>query len=283
MRKSNRDFMKDITIDEKVLNFYQEMPFNIYGDLKIATEKIKKNKLKLIYPELDKIIKNHKINNFIDIGCGGGWLVNTIAFNNSFKSFGLDFNPVALNYAKEVNKNLLLKSQFLQGNILEFQTSLKFDLITSLGVLHHTNDCISALKKVCKFGSKNSYIFLGLYHKYGRKPFLDFVKKIKKLNKSEMFEKYKELHKLSDKAHLMSWFRDQVLHPHETQHTYNEITPILRQCGYEIISTSINNFDKINSDEEIINSEKGLYGYGLKKMEEKKYFPGFFIIVGKKI
>ena len=48
MRKSNKDFMKDITIDEKVLNFYQEMPFNIYGDLKIATEKIKKNKLKLI-------------------------------------------------------------------------------------------------------------------------------------------------------------------------------------------------------------------------------------------
>ena len=46
-------------------------------------------------------------------------------------------------------------------------------LIISLGALHHTNNCKEAIKYICKFGETKSYLFLGLYHKYGRKPFLD--------------------------------------------------------------------------------------------------------------
>ena len=36
-------------IDEKVLNFYKIMPFNIYGDISNACNNIKENLLKLIH------------------------------------------------------------------------------------------------------------------------------------------------------------------------------------------------------------------------------------------
>ena len=46
--------------NESVLNFYKELPFNIYGDINAATEQIKKFNPLEIYPELNDIIKEYK-------------------------------------------------------------------------------------------------------------------------------------------------------------------------------------------------------------------------------
>ena len=73
-------------------------------------------------------------------------------------------------------------------------------------------------------------------------------------NKSEgyKFEKYKKLHKnIKDEKKLYSWFRDQVLHPHETQHTFEEISQVLIEEKYNIQSCSLNKFKKIENLEEI--------------------------------
>ena len=54
-------------------------------------------------------------------------------------------------------------------------------------------------------------------------------------NQSEdyKFEKYKKLHKnIKDDKKIYSWFRDQVLHPHETQHTFEEISKVLIDVSY---------------------------------------------------
>jgi hypothetical protein len=59
-----------------------------------------------------------------------------------------------------------------------------------------------------------------LYHKYGHQPFLNHFRDMQKQGASEgaMLARYKELHSgLHDDTLLLSWFRDQVLHPHETQ------------------------------------------------------------------
>ena len=138
----------------------------------------------------------------------------------------------------------------------------KYNVIISLGALHHTNNCHEAIKHVCKFGEKNSFIFLGLYHKYGREPFLNHFKNIENESEQFKFNEYKKLHKnITDEKKIYSWFRDQVLHPHETQHTFEEISKLLINLDYEILSTSINKFEKIKNN---------------------VYFPGFFISVAKK-
>lgn len=268
-------------IDKKVLNFYKIKPFNIYKDVENACNNIKKNPLKKIYPFLTNLINKSK--NIIDVGSGGGWLVNNLAYHYPDKdSFGIDFNPEALKFSEKVSKNLKNNNKFQNISLFDFNPKNKFDLVISLGVLHHTHDCLKALDVVCKFGNDNSKICIGLYHKFGRKPFLDFVEKIQNLNDDKKFEKYKEIHQLEDEIHLKSWFRDQVLHPHETQHTLSEVLNIFKSNNYNFIGTSINHFDMSEDMSEIFKKEKDLYNYGKKKIDNKIYYPGFFIVIGEK-
>ena len=103
------------------------------------------------------------------------------------------------------------------------------------------------------------------------------------MSEQEQFDEYKKLHKIKDEKKLYSWFRDQVLHPHETQHTFEEINNFFLGTKYKIVSTSINNFEKIESYEDIINKEKSLRQYAESKIKKKEYFPGFFIIIAKKL
>ena len=197
-----------------------------------------------------------------------------------------------------VENNFLLKENFffqsdLKNNFnLVYLSSIKtvkkilskknFDLIISLGVLHHTNNCKEAIKYICKFGAPNSYIFLGLYHKYGREPFLKHFKNISNKSDEYKFQEYKKLHYLKDEKKLYSWFRDQVLHPHETQHTFEEIKNIFDSINYTMSLTSINKFKKINKFSDIINDEKELKNYSEMKIKKKEYYPGFFITIAKK-
>lgn len=269
----------------EVYKFYKELPFNISGNEKLHTEQLKNFNPLEVYPELKKIISNYKKIKIIDFGCGAGWLVNSLSYHlgNKAEVTGVDFNPIAIKYANGIKNEMRLKSKFYTSDIASFSSRNKYDLIISLGVLHHTNDCVKAIKHISLYGKDNSSLFLGLYHKYGRKPFLDYFKKIKNNSNDFKFEMYKKMHKnIKDEKKIYSWFRDQVLHPHETQHTFEELIKVFNSCKYEIVSTSINKFKKIKNFREIIHLEKKLYDYGKNKINKMEYYPGFFITVGKK-
>ena len=267
----------------EVLEFYKTLPFNIDGDVEAAIKRIKSTDPIKIYTELKKIFDEIKDLSVIDFGCGGGWLVNSLAYHhkNLSRIDGVDYNPVAINYAEQIKRKLLINSNFYNSDLFTFSSQFKYNLIISLGALHHTNNCIKAIKTISKYAHKNSYIFLGLYHKYGRRPFLQHFDKMKEETEEYKFNEYKKLHNIKDEKKLFSWFRDQVLHPHETQHTYEEMLPVFRELNFEIISTSINDFKPIKSNEDIIKEEKNLFDYGLKKINKNEYYPGFFIIVAK--
>ena len=270
--------------NKKVLQFYEKLPFNIFGNLRSAEEQIKKFNPLDIYSEMKKIISSFKKPKIIDFGCGGGWLVNSLSYhlNEKIEVIGVDFNPKVIEYANKIKKILKLNSHFFCSDLFAYQSKKKFDLIISLGVLHHTNNCKEAIKYICKFGAPNSYIFLGLYHKYGREPFLKHFKNMSNKSDEYKFQEYKKLHYLNDKKKLYSWFRDQVLHPHETQHTFEEVKNIFDSINYTMSLTSINKFKKINKFSDIINDEKKLKNYSEIKIKKKEYYPGFFITIAKK-
>jgi hypothetical protein len=98
-----------------------------------------------------------------------------------------------------------------------------------------------------------------------------------------MLKEYSRLHHwLGDETHLRSWFRDQVLHPHETQHTLKEVVTLLAPHGMELISSSINRFSSIDNIENLYSMESTYETIGEKKLASGQYFPGFFIAVFKK-
>jgi len=278
-----------------VLEFYKKLPFNIYSDKAYAIESLKSNNPIKIYPPLADIIKDEKNFYALDLGCGAGWFANLLSYNfKNINVYGVDFNPIAINFANEVKKELNLKTNFLVEDLFKINfrnlnlNTNEIDLISSLGVLHHTNNCHQGIKKIIEL--KPKFFLLGLYHKYGRQPFLDYFKELKikyhHLNNREyedsLFKEYKKLDRRSlDDIHLKSWFKDQVLHPLETQHTLAEISSIMLPT-YEIISTSVNKFNKINSLSEIINKEKKLYEHGVNQIKKNIYFPGFFVILAIK-
>ena len=64
-----------------------------------------------------------------------------------------------------------------------------------------------------------------------------------------------------------------------SKHPYKKFMSLF----FNIISTSINNFEKIDNFNEIVDNEKNLFNVAKDKLKIKEYFPGFFVTVGKKV
>ena len=98
-----------------VLKFYEELPFNIFGDLDEAEKQIKKFNPIDVYPELKKNINFNQKLKVIDFGCGGGWFVNGLSYHlgENIDVTGVDFNPTAINYANKIKDRLSLNSNFI--------------------------------------------------------------------------------------------------------------------------------------------------------------------------
>ena len=103
-------------ISEKILEFYKELPFNVYNSTLTAAKKVKDNNVLNGYPVLEKVFSENHIRNLIDVGSGGGWFVNSLASTyKDLRPIGIDFNPTAINYAKEVSKKFKVSEKELLG------------------------------------------------------------------------------------------------------------------------------------------------------------------------
>lgn len=267
-----------------VLEFYRTLPFNRMSSLEEEINAVRKRSPKDLYPGLSQLLSSRV--SVLEVGCGVGWLSNSISFLYNSSVLGIDFNPVAIGQAQEVGKKLGLKTQFRTEDLFLYEPEKPFDVVISFGVLHHTNNCEVAVRRVCEnFVRKGGHVMIGLYHKYGRQPFLDHFNDMKKrgATEEEMFNRYKILHPyIKDETQILSWFRDQVLHPHETQHTLEEMIPILNELNMELVSTSINQFQPLISINDLIIKERKYTQIAMEHLKNNRYFPGFFIFLAKK-
>jgi len=198
---------------------------------------------------------------------------------------GIDFNEVATAPAREVAGALGVNAQFETADLSIYRPTKPFDVVVTIGVLMCTNDCFAAVRRVCaEFMRPGGHVFIGLYHLYGRKPFLDHFARLRAAGatEAEMMAEYRRLHPLDDETHLRSWFRDQVLHPHETQNTLAEMLPILNETGMTLLSTSINQFGPVDDIDAVLRLEPRFEKMGEQRLAEGRYFPGFFVFLARK-
>jgi SAM-dependent methyltransferase len=222
----------------------------------------------------------------LEVGCGAGWLSLSLRLHHRCEVVGIDFNPVVIERAREMAKLLRQPVVFEVADLFGYEPKTIADLVVSLGVLHHTGNCKKAVERLCtRFAKPYGHVFIGLYHEPGRRPFLAHFERMKRNGVSEdgMFAEYRRLHsQLKDDVFARSWFRDQVLHPHETQHTLAEMMPILQDCGMELLSTSINRFKPIASVPEVLAMEDSFRAESERALANGEYYPGFFVFLARR-
>lgn len=273
-----------------MLGFYESCPFNVFGAPEQASKLIlSHNPIQSSYPDLHRLLSQGDVAGLADVGCGGGWLTLAARKYYGIDSCGIDFNPKVIAIARETARLAQVQAEFIHCDIFSLSgLGRQFGVVCSIGVLHHTFNTHKALKEVLRLVSPSpkSRVYIGLYHLYGRRPFLEYFESLRRSGADDkaLFTAYRALHSgLTDERHLHSWFRDQVLHPHETQHTLEEVDAWLEEEGFEVVSTSINNFAPISDLEELFVKEKELEARSYEaNVVQQRYYPGFFTVCARR-
>src|SRR5258708_179824 len=271
--------------------FYEELPFN-YSSAVSGAELIRSRDQIKAYPDVWRLLNSEQPLTVMDVGCGTGWFANTVALYHRLPVVGIDLSEPALQRARETSAILGVQAfvTFRRRNLLDTDHFGIFNLVNCLGVLHHTYDFRKALSCVAGLVAEEGFLHLGLYHKYGREPFLDLFKrfrahaKARSLMEEEAFTLFREMNPvISDEQLLRSWFRDQVFHPSETLHTLEEVIGLLAVHGFELRSTSINRFQEIRDLPSLFKEEKKYYEYSIEQnVVQRNYFPGFFTVLAQR-
>jgi SAM-dependent methyltransferase len=262
--------------NDEVLAFYRALPFNYKESVESAAAMVRRQGTP--YPPLVPYLRRGTT--VLDVGCGAGWHTHALALHHGCAVTGIDYNPVAIARAAAVARALSIEARYHVADLFEFVPEQPFDVVMSVGVLHHTNDCLEGVRRVAGFVKEGGRLLLGLYHRHGRKPFREHFDALKARGATDeaLFAEYRRLHSaLRDDVLARSWFRDQVLHPHETQHTLREIVPVLGGEGMTLVSASTNNFAPFSSPEALYELEPGFEDLARKRLAEGAYFPGFFV------
>ena len=268
----------------KVLAFYSHLAFNRHGSAQAQAASIRKHDAIDSYPVLRPLLRRGA--QVLDVGCGTGWFANGMRLRYPAAVTGIDFNPAATAFAEEVAESLAVDTDFETANLFTYDPGRRFDVITSIGALHHTGDCHGAIRRIAAdLLAPGGHFFIGLYHRHGRAPFLEHFEALRADGADEeaLFERYRRLHPRStDETHLRSWFRDQVLHPHETQHTLAEMLPVLSSAGLVLTSTSLNAFAPIKDLSAVLAAEPAMRDLAVQRLQQGRYFPGFFLMLVRK-
>lgn len=267
-----------------VLAFYRELPFNHRRDAQTQAERLRAADPARGYPPLVTALRARP--RLLDVGCGTGWLPNAAALHHRCPAHGVDFNPVAVDRAREVAGLLGVPVSFDVADLFTYRPTPRFDLVTSLGVLHHTDDCTGGLVHIGQsMVAEGGRMIIGLYHEHARGPFLAHFDRMRRRGASEdaMYAEFRRLRtggaaETDDDTFLRSWFRDQVLHPHETRHTLAEMLPVLADLGFTLESTSVNGFGPLPDDPgELRYRERALAHEARRALAAGRYDPGFFL------
>lgn len=90
-------------------------------------------------PELFEFIQTHPSGRAIDLGCGTGTNLITLA-KIGWQVTGIDFAPRAIQIARKKLKAQNLQAQLMVGDVTNFNTGTPFELALDIGCFHGVHD-----------------------------------------------------------------------------------------------------------------------------------------------
>ena len=129
--------------------------------------------------------KDRVIDQILDVGCGSGLMLN--ALSQYGQVYGLDESQLAVNFSNSLGCATVVRGSLTSKNPFG---NKKFDMITSLDVIEHIDDDISALVSIKSMLSKGGFAVITVpAYKFLWSPFDDMNHHRRRYNLSMLEEK----------------------------------------------------------------------------------------------
>jgi len=240
-------------VSKKVRDQYEKYPYPRWrytyarspgSFLKFVSNQIKPNKV--------EFNNNFQKPNVLIAGCGTGNHICQVANYLNANILAVDLSLASLAYSKRKTTELGINNiEFLQTDILNLSNiNRKFDIIESVGVLHHMQDPYKGLSILKDLLEPHGLLLIGLYSEKARQEVIkakEFVKKNKFANSFSGIRKFREaifdekndllLKKISNGKDFYSTssVKDLVFHVQEHRFVLPQVLEMLEKLNLEFL------------------------------------------------
>jgi SAM-dependent methyltransferase len=205
--------------ESEIKEFYEENPFPPCDPDKLESASDLYNKVSSFYRKLDKSISSDQ--SVLVVGCGTGLLSNLLGLKGRDVT-GVDISEESLKIARDVKSNLGIENvEYSQENLMDLDMEENYDVVVSLGVLHHTENPYTGFQIVSNHVRKEGYLVYGAYNKYGRVQTV-----LRKMVFRLTGHRFKQIDRYLRTSHTQNHqdvvFNDQYLNPREDTRTIGE-------------------------------------------------------------
>jgi len=132
------------------MNFLRRFQFNLWYFRKPSWDS------GITPPELFQFIQSHPAGRAIDLGCGTGTNVITLA-KTGWQVTGIDFASRAIQIAKKKLKKQNVSAKLLVGDVTNFKVDSRFELALDIGCFHGVKNKVDYLNQLDKLLAPNGF------------------------------------------------------------------------------------------------------------------------------
>lgn len=254
----------DDDVSKKVARQYEENPYPRWSSVRRVHPQLLEDMIKVQLPLLEEMDCHYTNEDKIDILiAGSGTGKHPIEVSQQILHadvVGVDLSSASLAYAKRKATELGIDNlKLLQGNILDLkQMDKQFDVVESVGVLHHMDEPLKGWKVLTDMLKPKGYMKIGLYSESARRSVVDTLSFIKdkgyKANIDDIRQCRNDIYRLG-KGHSMwqlinyidfysvSGTRDLVFNVQEHRFTIPAIASAIKTLGLSFLGFSFRNKD----------------------------------------
>ncbi|MDA8921959.1 tetratricopeptide repeat protein [Gammaproteobacteria bacterium] len=256
----------------KVREQYEENPYPRWMKLGVS---IKAKPIVAVCDELKLQLYSENIKNvtapaILIAGCGTGQhSIGTASRFSNCHVTAVDLSLASLAYAQRKSNELRITNiDYFQADILHLhQVGKEFDIIESVGVLHHMDEPMAGWRVLVDLLKPGGLMLIGLYSELARQHIVEVRKEITALGvgKSEvdirkfrhsLAESHDENHRrltTSSDFFSLSTLRDLIFHVQEHRFTFSQIKNSLDELGLKFCGLAnediISNFKKLHGNQ----------------------------------
>lgn len=249
----------DDRVSKAVQRQYEQNPYPSWESLSMGQPKLYTERIRTeILPHSPELVSSTMRPSILIAGCGTGkHAIVTATSNKNADVLALDLSYASLGYAKwSADKFGVTNIRFGQGDLLKLEEiGEDFDVIESVGVLHHMSDPEAGLKSLLRFLKPDGYVKLGLYSDTSRE-LVKYLRDNTDIDDVELsvqgIREYRHFLRIkmpnlfrsvsgSKDFYTVSALRDLILHVQEHRFTFPRLKAMLDDCGLEFLGFVLRN------------------------------------------